>query len=168
MEYERTEDLETDLALLSRPHTLADYGRRESDPRRYIDALERPYLVLDDEHAQLGDHVIILAPERKRLCHAVIGEHRQVRHAVGSQALVELLNGGSARSTEVIGLVFPRTGLGQGLIPSLDRVASVGRKLWERAISDGPAEGQLWSEVLACAFEGLRLAGPIEDVSPRR
>jgi len=149
---------EWDDATLSVSRTaLFDRSRRESDPDRYIDPTEVPYLTLSvgktfrATGATLGDFATVIHRRTGRLAHAIIGDSRHVIGVEPSLYLSDALN--LHRRDEAIYLIFPRTGFGQGVLPTASQIHSRGEALFHHMPDGSPSP---WPTILP-EFFGLSL-----------
>jgi hypothetical protein len=116
---------------------LHDRTKRQSHPDRFIDSSCMPYVTLSigttfrSTSVHLGDHTTVFAPRTGGVVHAIVGDDRHISGAEPSLHLSESL--GLRPGDPCCYLIFPQSGLGQGLIPSLAAIHSRGEALYKRS-----------------------------------
>lgn len=80
------------------PTSLEDTTKRETDPRRYVDAMKVPYIVLSgtaaqNQNAHLGDYAVVLNKQNGKWAYAICGDDwPETKVGEGSIALAKILN----------------------------------------------------------------------------
>ena len=155
---EDEDDSDDDSTLSVCGTALYDRTKRESEPGRFVETTELPFLTLGTRKAfrgtgaRLGDLATVVHAESGRCVHAILGDAREVVGAEPSLFLSEAL--ALAPGDRAIYLIHPESGLGQGTIPTRDQIARRGERRFRRPpASDLPA----WDVLLAdCFRETLR------------
>ncbi|TMV52154.1 hypothetical protein FE783_04210 [Paenibacillus mesophilus] len=107
--------------------SLSDFNKRFTDPNAYVNAEKIPYIVLPKNKnfgAVLGDMAVVYNTRNGRVAFAVYADVNN-GFGEGSIALARALGinpnprtGGTGNRENVIYLVFPKSGRGNGHIPS--------------------------------------------------
>ena len=130
-----------------------DRTRRQSDPGRYVETTEVPYLTLSLRRTfrgiglGLGDLATVIHTRTGRIAHAILGDDRPVPGVQPSLCLSEAL--GLIPRDDAIYLIHPRSGLGQGTIPSNDQIQAMGDRLFRLQPSGSAGT---WEAILADCF----------------
>ena len=111
---------------------LEDRNFAKNDQRRYVDATRYPYIALPQRmlsrigYLQIGDFAVVFNVRNSRFCNAIYADVKNLPVFEGSVALADSLglppspiNGGTSHR-QILCLVFPGSGFGQGFIPGLD------------------------------------------------
>ena len=147
------DDDEIDAALCVSRTKLFDRTRRESDPSRYVDTVDVPYVTLPlgrlgpKTGVKLGDLVVAIHARAGKFCFAVVGDRRDGIVAEPSLYLADALE--MTDHEEIVYLIFPDTGDGQGTIPTVEQIQSRGERLYRRGVE------RSWSTILADCFAGV-------------
>jgi hypothetical protein len=129
---------------------LFEKTRKMSDPARYAESSEVPFLTLSSRKSfrftgiGLGDWATVVHPRSGRYRHAIIGDIRDMP-GVDPSSYVSKSLGLTSRESPVY-LLYPGTGAGQGSIPSNALIEARGDMLFRRRASQ---EGPTWAETLA-------------------
>lgn len=120
---------------------LSDFNKHFTDPKAYVDSEKIPYIVLPKKNsfgAVLGDMAVAYNIKNGRLAYAVYAD-TDVGIGEGSIALARMLGinpnprtGGTGSQANVIYLVFPKSGRGNGYIPSRMEITRKARRLFKQ------------------------------------
>lgn len=136
--------------------SLFDRTRKESDPLRFIESREIPFLTMGIRQnfratgIRLGDLATIVHPRTGKSCHGLVGDMREVRGVEPSLHISQKLKLHSGEPA--IYLVHPESGLGQGIIPSCEEINRRSERLWHQAGNFGESS---WAGILADYFGDL-------------
>lgn len=118
---------------------LSDFNKHFTDPNAYVNAEKIPYIVLPQKRsfgAVLGDMAVVYNIRNGRLAFAVYAD---INNGIGegSIALARALGidsnprtGGTGNRENVLYLVFPKSGRGNGRIPSRGEIINKTRRLF--------------------------------------
>ncbi|MDB5353166.1 MAG: Polysaccharide deacetylase [Planctomycetota bacterium] len=142
-----------DRSLSVRQSALFDRHKRESDPCRYPESTNVPFLTISIRETfrttgvDLGDLATVVNPRTGRLTHAIVGDGRHIPGAEPSVWISEEL--GLSEGESAIYLIHPGTGSGQGVIPTNSTINQCGNQLFRR-----PPTGSngAWDRILGDCF----------------
>ena len=135
---------------------LFDKSRKMSDPARFVDTTELPFLTLSTRKTfrctgvRLGDWATVINPRTRKYRHAIIGDSRDVAGVDPSSHLSTSL--GLDSQEPAIYLLYPGTGSGQGSIPVSSGIEDRGDLLFRQRASNGDPT---WEETLVQFIETL-------------
>ena len=136
--------------------SLADHSKGQHDPLRYVDARKIPYLaypyqvwtegkngkrferVSAGATGGLGDLLTVVNPkadEAHRYAHAIIadmGGRDDPHFGEGSPALGQKIHAAGVVNADLLYIVYPHSGAGQGTIPSADEIHQKGEQLFAK------------------------------------
>jgi len=159
------EDDEDDAILSISRTALFDRTRRESDPARYVETTEIPFLTLSIHKTfraigvALGDFATVIHARTGRLAHAIVGDGQHVPGVEPSLFLAEAVD--LSPGDEAIYLIHPRSGSGQGTIPPNAQIDSSGERLFRLPPANSPVA---WDVILADAFREKLAPCPLQRV----
>jgi len=121
--------------------SLSDYNKSPFDPAAYVNSETIPYIVLPTTKsfgAVLGDFAVVYNLKNKRFAYAIYAD-QDVGLGEGSIALAKRLGikssprtGGTGSNENLLYLVFPKSGKGDGSIPSLAVISRKTRRLFNQ------------------------------------
>lgn len=133
--------------------SLVDKTKKASDPKRYVDARFIPYLafpgqvwrqsgprytaVTPGHSGNLGDFLTVINPkadDAHRYAHAVfadMGGGDDPHFGEGSPALGQKINASGVVNADLLYILYPGSGAGQGVIPTADQVHDKGEALFQ-------------------------------------
>lgn len=120
--------------------SLVNSAKVIRDPLRYVDSETIPYIALPNGKAQgakVGDYCVIYNKKNDKYCYGIFADVGPANHiGEASMKAAELLgipnspkNGG--QSNDVVYVVFPNSGAGQGTIPSYATIQTTGAVLFD-------------------------------------
>ncbi len=134
--------------------SLVDKSKRAHDPARYVDARKIPYLAFPQQvwnegkrgsrftrvspghTSSLGDLLTAINPkadEAHRYAHAIfadLGGLDDAHFGEGSPALGQKLHAAGVAEPDLLYIIYPGSGAGQGTIPSASEIHEKGEKLF--------------------------------------
>lgn len=121
--------------------SLVDQTKLDSDPTKYVDATQIPYIALptvvrDNLGVQLGDFAVVVNSKNGKTCNAIFADSGPPgKIGEGSVALADALNipssprnGGT--DSGVAYVVFPGSGAGQGTLRTKDEINTEAGRLF--------------------------------------
>ncbi len=112
---------------------LQNSAMNEKDPRRYVDSTQIPYIVLPPDvqkktGAVLGDFAVVINGKNMKKSYAIFADIGPLKHlGEGSISLANEIGvpsnpkAGGAKD-DLVYVIFPGSGSGNGTIPSLDKI----------------------------------------------
>jgi hypothetical protein len=130
--------------------SLADKTKKRGDPTRYVDARKVPYLawpgqiyaergarftrVAPGPTGTLGDIITAYYPKTNKVAHLVYADNgggNDPHFGEGSPALAKLIDAwGGIAEPDILYIVYPHSGAGQGTVPTADEIREKGDKLF--------------------------------------
>ena len=120
------------------------------DTKRYVDARKIPYLAWPQQvwlekgprfkrvsagaTGTIGDIITAVNPKNNKVAHLVfadMGGYNDPHFGEGSPALGKMLDAWGHQEPDILYIVHPHSGAGQGTIPTFDQIQEKGQKLFD-------------------------------------
>jgi GH25 family lysozyme M1 (1,4-beta-N-acetylmuramidase) len=127
-----------------------DRSKKRNDPSRYVDARKIPYLawppqieaekgsrftrVSQGPTGRIGDFITAVNPKNNKVAHCIYADRGggdDPHFGEGSPALGKLLDAWGPAEPDILYIVYPHSGAGQGTIPMAEEIREKGEKLFK-------------------------------------
>jgi len=130
--------------------SLVDKTKNRGDTKRYVDARKIPYMAWPQQvwlekgprfkrvsagaTGTIGDIITAVNPKNNKVAHLVfadMGGYNDPHFGEGSPALGKMLDAWGHQEPDILYIVHPHSGAGQGTIPTFDQIQEKGQKLFD-------------------------------------